>query len=82
MLNTDTIHLFLNNFGYKPKVNFKPITIRRFVLILETAKRWHGRTLSQFLLDCFVEIEPNKLYRLAYPSENEITYFLHQEWVA
>ena len=87
MLTLSKIHEFFNNFGFVRGVECKPIATKRYLLVLETAKRWHGRELSQFLLGCFAGVEQNKdgtysMYKLDYPNDTDLMKFLYSLWLA
>jgi hypothetical protein len=87
MLNVDRIRGFFRNFGYEPGVNYKPISRNRYLLILETTKRWYDASFGQFVMGCFVGVEQDESgaytkYMLEYPGQDEILGYLHAQWVA
>lgn len=44
---------FLRNFGFEKGANYKPISLKRYILILTTAARWHGEMFARYIADCF-----------------------------
>lgn len=45
--------MFLRNFGFNGGINYKPISLKRYILILTTAARWHGERFARYVADCF-----------------------------
>lgn len=67
-LNADQITQFFDNFGLKANVNYKPIPIHRFELIIQTALAWHGKKFAQYVMDCFITIDEMH-FEFDYPVE-------------
>ena len=87
MLNADRIRGFFRNFGYEPGVSYKPISAKRYYLILETTRRWHDLTFGGFVMGCFIGVEQDEAgiytkYVLEYPEDEEIDGYIREQWVA
>jgi len=50
------VYEFFANFGIETGVKHEPISHRKFVTIVKTARQWYGFPFAQFVFDCFVPV--------------------------
>ena len=79
-LSPEQVHRFFANFGIERGVEYRPLPVNRYVVVITCAARWYGQLFGRFVSNCFtlddtsvprVEDETD-MYRFTYPDDDDI----------